>query len=76
MSLRVPFVGNQATIGPGTHPHQPLVNMLLSLITPRRMGGSHVDVSKCFGLKVSSGPVPTVLDESRAASYKWISRET
>lgn len=47
--------------------------MPLSPITPRRMGGSHVDVSKCFGLKVSPAPVPTALGESRAASYKRIS---
>lgn len=46
--------------------------MPLSPITPRRMGGSHVDVSKCFGLKVSPAPVPTALGESRAASYKRI----
>lgn len=76
VSLRVPFVGNQATTGLGTHPHQPPVNMPLSPITPRRMGGSHVDVSKRFGLKVSPGPVPTALDESRTASYKRLSRET
>lgn len=47
--------------------------MPLSPITPRRMGGSHVDVSKCFRLKVSPVPVPTALGESRAASYKRIS---
>lgn len=48
--------------------------MSLSPITPRRISGSHVDVTKCFEWKISPWPVPvasisTALAEPRAASY-------
>lgn len=74
--FKVPFCSPPSNNRPGTCLHTAPLNMPLFPITPRRMGGPHVDVSKCFGLKVSPAPVPTALGKSRAASCKRISEET